>query len=129
MVVISIAAAVMAAAFVVLVAFIVPTFIELRKTAQALQDLIRHTDEELKPVLHDLGVAAADLKVVAHVAAERIDDVREMMSAVGEAGRGFRTISTVVGAAAGACARSSAWLSGAKVAGSFIVDRFFKKRG
>jgi uncharacterized protein YoxC len=129
MVVISIAAAIVAAAFVVLVAFIVPAVIELRRTAQAVRELVRHTDEELKPLMRDLGAAVTDLKTVADAAAERVDDVKEMMSAIGDTGRGLRTISSVVGAVADGVARSSMWVSGAKVACSIIKDRFFKKRG
>lgn len=129
MAVISIAAVVVAAAFVVLVAFIVPAVIELRKAAQAINDLARHADEELKPVIRDLGATAADLRTVADAAAGQVDDIREMMSAIGDTGRGLRTISSVVGTVAGGMARSSMWLSGAKVACSIIKERFSNKRG
>jgi uncharacterized protein YoxC len=126
---ISIAAVVVAAAFVVLVAFIVSAVIELRKTAQAVRDLVRHTDEELKPLMRDLGATVTDLRTVADAAAERVDDVKEMMEAIGETGRGLRTISHVVGSVANGMARSSVWISGAKVACSIIKDRFSKKGG
>jgi uncharacterized protein YoxC len=127
--IVGIAAVVMAAAFVVLVACIIPAFIEIRKTAQTLREFILHTDNELKPILRDLTVAVTDLKTIAEGAADRVDDVKELMGAMGDTGRGLRTINSVVGSVAGALARSSIWVSGAKVASSFILNRFTKKRG
>ena len=129
MFVISIAAAVVAASVVVLVAVIVPAVMEMRKAAQAVREFVQHTDEELKPLMRDLGVAIANMKTVTDAAAEQVDDVKEMMSAIGETGRGLRTISYVVGSVSSGLARSSMWISGAKVACSIIKDRFSKKRG
>jgi hypothetical protein len=51
------------------------------------------------------------------------------MDAIGDTGRGLRTINSVIGTVAGVMSRSTLWLTGAKVTGSFILDKIIKKRG
>jgi hypothetical protein len=58
-----------------------------------------------------------------------VEELQCFMTAVGETGRGLRTISSVVSGAAGALTQSSLWITGAKVAASFMMDRIIKKRG
>ena len=60
---------------------------------------------------------------------EKMEDIQCFMSAVGETGRGLRTIGSVVSGVAGAFTASSVWMTGAKVAGSFMMEKLTKKRG
>jgi uncharacterized protein YoxC len=84
---------------------------------------------DIQPTIKELHHALADLNVITAGAAEKVEDIQCFMSAVGETGKGLRTISSVVGGAAGALSKTSLWITGAKVAGSFLLDRFTKKRG
>ena len=125
---ISLAAILVAITLVVLAAFLIPAFIEIRKTAVSLREFINCTDSELKPVLHELHQTITELKIIAEVAATRSDDVKSFMEALGDTGRNLRTINHVVGTVAGVLASTSAWAIGAKAAGKFILESFLKKR-
>ncbi len=128
MTILSLSAAVVAITMVVLAAVLIPAVNEIRKTAEATRDFISRTDAELKPILSDLRSTLAELKELTGGVAENIDDLKTFMGAVGETGRGLKTISAVVGSVAGVLASSSLWLSGAKVAGKYVVEKFAKKR-
>ncbi len=121
--------AVMAITLVVLAAFMIPAFIELRKTAAAAREFLVGKESELRPIIRDLQETLADLRILTQGAAENVDEVKVFMESVGDAGRSIQTINTVVGGVATVIGRSSLWLTGAKVAGKFIIDRISKKRG
>ena len=127
--IIPLAVMIMAVALAVLVAFLIPTIIEIRKTVAAARELIATTDSELKPILREVNEALADVRVVTHGVAGKVDEVTACMEAVGETGRNIKTINVAIGSVTGLLASSSAWLTGAQVAGRFVMDRFSKKRG
>ena len=128
MTILGLAAAVAAITMVVLAAFLIPAIIEIRKTAEATRQFITRTDEELRPILAELRTTLADLRTVSDGVAEKVDDLKVFMDGVGETGRGLKTISHVVGSVSGLLANSSLWVSGARVAGKFVWDKFAKKR-
>lgn len=129
MVLINIAALVVAVAAVVLVIALVPLIRELRATAAAVKEVTLKFDREIEPTIRELQKSLADINVITGGAAERVEELQCFMSAVGETGRGLRTIGSVVGGAAELLSKSSLWLTGAKVAASFMMDRMTKKRG
>lgn len=129
MVIINIAALVVAIAVVALVVALIPLIRELKATAVVLREFAVKVETDIQPTIKELHAALSDLNVLTAGAAEKIEDIQCFMSAVGETGRGLRTISSIVGGAAGALSRSSVWLTGAKVAGSFMLDRLTKKGG
>lgn len=125
---IDLAAILVAITLVVLAAFLIPAFIEIRKTAASLRDFITCADSELKPVLHELHQTITELKIIAEVAASKSEDMKTFMEALGDTGRNLRTINHVVGSVAGVLASSSAWVVGARVAGKFILERLSKRK-
>jgi uncharacterized protein YoxC len=129
MIIINIAAVVVAIAIVALVVSLIPLIKELKATAVTVREIAVRMETDIQPSIKELQDTLADLNVLTAGVAEKVEDVQCFMSAVGETGRGLKTISSVVGGAAGALSRSSLWLTGAKVAGSFMLDRFTKKRG
>jgi len=129
MVLINIAALVVAVAAVVLVIALVPLIRELRATAAAVKEVTLKFDREIEPTIRELQKALADINVITGGAAERVEELQCFMSAVGDTGRGLRTIGSVVGGAADLLSKSSLWITGAKVAASFMMDRMTKKRG
>jgi len=128
-IVISIAVIIMAITLVVLAVFMIPTFIEARKTVVAAREFLAHTDRDLQPVLLELRAVVADLKGMTSGVAERTEDLKLFMGALGDTGRHIKTINTVVGTVANAVSTSSLWLSGARVAGKYLYDRISKKGG
>jgi len=127
--IVGIAAIIVALTLVVLAAVLIPAVTEIRKTTAALHEFITCTESELKPLMRDLQVTLADLKSITDGVSTRTEDVKSFMEALGDTGRNLRTINSVVGTVSGALASSTLWLTGAKVAGKFIIDRFSKKRG
>src|SRR6266702_613024 len=107
MTIISLAAMVVAITMVVLAAFLIPAFIELRKAAAASREFIVRTDAKLQPILDELRETLAELRVITTGVAENADDLKCFMGAIGETGRGLHTISAVVGGAASALTASS----------------------
>jgi uncharacterized protein YoxC len=125
---ISLAAVLVAITLVVLAAFLIPAIIEIRKTAASLREFITCTDNELKPVLHELRQTLTELKIITEAVSSKTEDVKIFMDALGDTGRNLRTINHVVGSVAGVLASSSAWVVGAKATGKFILERLSKKR-
>lgn len=128
MIIINIAAVVIAIAVVALVISLIPLIKELKTTTVAVREIAGRMETNIQPTLKELQDALADVNVLTAVAAEKVEDIECLMTAIGDTGKGLRTISTVVGGAAGAVAKSSLWLTGAKVAGSYMLERFTKKR-
>lgn len=123
------AVVVMAVALVVLVAFMIPALVEIRRAAQGVRQFAEQTRLELTPVISELERTVADLKVVTQGVAERVDDIQTFMEAVGDTGRNIRTINSVIGSVASVAATSSIWATGARVAGKYLMERIAKKRG
>lgn len=129
MLVLSIAVAVMAVTLIVLACFMIPAFMEIRRTAAATREFLACIEKDIKPVLHDMHDTLTDLKVITEEAATKAEDVKIFMEELGNAGRNIRTINAVVGGVTGFLSKSSLWMTGAKVAGKLIADTIFKKRG
>jgi len=125
---ISLAAVLVAITLVVLAAFLIPAFIEIRKTAAALREFITCTESELKPLLHELHQTVTDLKVIVEAASTKTDDVKFFMEALGDTGHNLKTLNHVVGTVASVLVSSTAWAVGAKAAGKFFLERLSKKR-
>lgn len=129
MMMISIAVVIVAVALVVLVAVMIPAILEIRKTAAAVRESVVRIEGELQPAIKELHQTLVEVRILTEVAAANADDVQSFMSTIGDVGRGLRTISTVVGGITDGLAKSSLWLTGAKVAGKFLMEKFAKKRG
>jgi hypothetical protein len=79
--------------------------------------------------VNDLHEALIQVKVLSAEATERLEEVRPLTEAISETGRHVRSINSVLGVVTSVVASSSMWMTGAKVAGRFIVDRFTTKGG
>jgi len=128
MVFVNIAAVVVAAAVVVLVIFLIPLIRELKTTAISLREIASRMENDILPTVKELHEVLAEVSVITEGAAEGMESVKSLMSAVGETGKGLHAIGSVVGGAAGALSRSTLWITGAKVAGSYLMERLTKKR-
>lgn len=129
MILINIAALLVAVAVVVLVIALIPLIRELKATSIVVREFVITVETDIQPTIKELHDALADLNVITAGAAEKIEDVKAFMSAVGETGKGLRTISSVVSGAATALSNSSLWFTGTKVAGAYMLERLTKKRG
>jgi uncharacterized protein YoxC len=127
--IIAIAAAVIALTFIVLVAFLIPALIEMRKTAVSVRTYVTDVETQIQPILKELRELTANLRVFTDAVASRSDEVKSFMVSLGDTGRNIRKINVVVGEVAGLLCRSSLWLTGLKAAGQYAVGRILRKGG
>jgi uncharacterized protein YoxC len=126
--IVSIAAAVIAVSMLLLLVFLIPAILEIRRTATATREFIVKIETDLKPVLTDLQETLSDLKVLTEGVSGKVGEVESFMEAVGDTGRNLRTINSIVGAVSGALSGSSVWMTGVKVASGYLMDRILKKK-
>jgi uncharacterized protein YoxC len=127
--IIAIAAAVIALTFIVLVAFLIPALIEMRKTAVSVRTYVTDVETQIQPILKELRELTANLRVFTDAVASRSDEVNSFMVSLGDTGRNISKINIVVGEVAGLLCRSSLWLTGLKAAGQYAVGRILRKGG
>jgi len=127
--IIAIAAAVIAITFIVLVAFLIPALIEIRKTAVSVRTYVTDVESQMQPILKELRELTANLRIFTDAVASRSDEVKSFMVSLGDTGRNISKINVVVGEVAGLLCRSSLWLTGLKAAGQYVVGRILKKKG
>lgn len=127
--IIEIAAIVAAIALVALTGFAIPVLVELKRTMTELRQASARTEAEMKKTVLDLHDTFAELRTFTIEASERLEEVKPFTQALCETGRHVRSINSVLGAVTGAIAGSTLWVTGAKVAGRFVLDRFSKKGG
>ena len=126
---IEIALLIIVAAACILVLTMIPAILAVKRTAASVGKLTEMVESELKPALHELTGVLAELKTVGGGVAEHTDDVKRFMSALGETGDNLHTINRSVGVVTGILNTTSVWATGAKVAGTYVFERYLKKRG
>ncbi len=124
-----IALIIIAVAFLVLVLTLLPTIIAIKRTAESVGALSDMVQTELKPTIQELTAVLVEIKTVGNGIAEHTEDVTRFMSAIGETGTNLSTINRSVGLVTGVLTTGSAWVTGAKVAGRYMLERYLKKRG
>lgn len=124
-----IALIIIAVAFLILVLTLLPAIMTIRRTAASIGSLSDMAQKELKPAIQELTSLLAELKTVGGGVAEHTDDVRRFMTALGETGTNLCTINRSVSIVTGVLNTTTAWATGAKVAGKYILERYLKKRG
>ena len=120
---------VIAVAFCILVITLVPTLLTVKRTAESVASLSEMLQKELKPTIQELTAVLTELKTVGGGIAEHTDDVKEFMSALGETGSNLHTINRSVRVVSNVLNTTTVWVSGAKVAGRYLIERYLKKRG
>jgi len=120
---------IVAVAFCILVMALVPTIMTVKRTAESVGTLSDMLHNELKPAIQELTDVLAELKTVGGGIAEHTDDVKEFMSALGETGNNLHTINRSVSVVTNVLNATTVWVSGAKVAGKYLIESYLKKRG
>jgi uncharacterized protein YoxC len=125
---IGIAVIVMAIAIVAVAVALVPALLEIRKTVVAMRETLERTEAELKPLITEIHEVVVDMKALTATVSTGSESLKQLLEAAGETGRGLRTISTLMSGVSGLVSGSSLWLTGAKVASTFIMDRIKKRK-
>jgi uncharacterized protein YoxC len=118
-----------AVSFLILVVTLLPVILTVKRTADSVGSLYDMVQKELKPAIQQLTALLVELKTVSSGVAEHTDDVKRFMSALGETGTNLSTINRSVSVVTGLLNTTSAWATGAKVAGKYVLEQYLKKRG
>lgn len=78
--------AVIAVAFVVLVAVLIPTLQQIRKTAKRLEDTLEHVDTEVQPLIKSATETADELQILTASINDKIDQTDILFNELQEAG-------------------------------------------
>jgi uncharacterized protein YoxC len=124
-----IALIIIAVAFLILVLTLLPAIAAVKRTAASVGSLSDMVQQELRPTIQELTAVLTEMKTVSAGVAEHTEDLNRFMTAMGETGTNLSTINRSVGVVAGLLSTTSAWTTGAKVAGRYLLERYLKKRG
>lgn len=124
----ALAALIAALALALLVLFLIPAILSVKRTAESVTALADLLTNELKPTIRELNDVLAELKTVGSGLAEHTDDVKKFMAALGETGEQMTTVNRSVGVVTGLLGQASAWATGAKVVGKFLLDSYLNRK-
>ena len=120
---------VIAASTAIFVLTLIPTLLAIKKTAVSAGLLADMALLELKPAIQELREVLAEMKTVSKNVAGKTDDLNCFMSALGETGNNLHIINRTISTVAGTINAAGVWVTGAKVAGKYMLERYLKKRG
>ncbi len=124
----AVAALIVALALVVLVLFLIPTILTVRRMAASVASLADLLVGELRPTIKELNEVLVELKTVASGVAEHTDDVKKFMTALGETGDQISTVNRSVGVVTNLFNQAGAWATGFKVAGTYLLERYLNRK-
>lgn len=124
-----IALIIIAVSILILVLTLLPAIAAFKRTTASVGSLSDMIRQELKPTIQELNAVLVELKTVTGEVAEHSEDLNRFMTALGETGINLTTLNRSVGVVAGVIGATSAWTTGAKVAGRYLLERYLKKRG
>ena len=125
--IVAIAVVVIAITFIVLVGFMIPALIEIRKGAAAIRTFITDVESQLQPVLKELRELTSSLHILIDVIVSKTDEVKSFMAVIGDTGRNINRINVVIGAVTHIFFRSFLWIIGLKAACRYGINRIAKK--
>ena len=129
MMLVSLAALVAALGVIVLVAVLVPTINEVKKTTIAAREFIVSMENSLNPVLGELRKTLADVREMTDAAAARRDDITTLMSALGDTGESVHRLNGIIGGAVQVIEKPVMYWAGLKAAAQNILGHFTRKGG
>jgi uncharacterized protein YoxC len=124
----TLAALIAALALALLVLFLIPAILSVKRTAESVTVLADLLSSELKPTIRELNEVLAELKTVGSSLAEHTADLQKFMAALGETGDQMTTINRSMCLVTGLFGQAGVWATGAKVAGKFLLDRYLNRK-
>jgi uncharacterized protein YoxC len=124
MTVIELAACLGAAAFAVLVGFLVPVLVRLRQTVSQSEQLLTKMNADLPALIADLRSMSHNLNLLTNQAREGVEHASVLLHAVGEVGESVQQVHDVVRGSSGTLLTNVASL----VAGVRAATRVMRER-
>ena len=125
---VELAALLVAVAFAVLVAYLVSTLIQIRKTAVESERLFSRLNDELPSLFTEIRRLTENLNAAAIEARDGIEHASVLLHAMGEMGETVQQVHSVVRGQGGhVLGRLTSVIAGVKAASSAVKQRFLKR--
>ncbi len=130
MTIVEIAAILVAVAFVVLVGFLVPVMIQIRKTVGQSEQLLAKMNDDLPPLIGEIWAISHNMNEATKQARGGVEHAAALLHAVGEVGESVQHMHNVVKGSSGSMLTNVASVvAGFKAASQVMKDRFREEGG
>ena len=130
MTIIEIAAILVAAAFALLVGYIVPVLIQVRKTVAESEQLLAKMNNDLPPLIGELRAMSHNVNDLTEQARIGVEHAAVLLHAVGEVGESVQQVHEVVKGSSGSMLTNVASVvAGLKAATKVVKERFREEGG
>lgn len=130
MTIVEIAVILVAVAFVVLVGFLVPVMIQVRKTVGESEQLLAKMNDDLPPLIGEIRAISHNMNEATKQARGGVEHAAILLHAVGEVGESVQHMHNVVKGSSGSMLTNVASvMAGFKAATQVMKDRFREEGG
>ena len=130
MTIVEIAVILVAAAFALLVGFIVPVLIQVRKTVAESEQLLAKMNNDLPPLIGELRAMSHNVNDLTEQARTGVQHAAVLLHAVGEVGESVQQVHEVVKGSSGSMLTNVASVvAGLKAATKVVKERFREEGG
>jgi len=127
---VEIAVMLVAVAFAVLVGFLVPVLMQVRKTVAESEQLLAKMNVDLPPLIGELRTVSQQVNQLTEQARDGVEHAAVLLHAVGEVGESVQHVHNVVRGSSGTLLTNVASvLAGFKAATQVMRDRYQKEGG
>lgn len=127
---VEIAAILVAVAFALLVGFLVPVLIQVRKTVAESEQLLAKMNNDLPPLIGELRVVSHNVNNLTEQARRGVEHATVLLHAVGEVGESVQYVHDVVKGSSGSMLTNMASVvAGFKAATKVMKERFREEGG
>ena len=130
MTIVEMAAVLVAVAFSVLVGYLVPVMIQVRKTVAESEQLLAKMNHDLPPLIGELRAVSHNLNDLTEQVRGGVEHAATLMHAVGEVGESVQHVHDVVKGSSGSMLTNVASVvAGLKAATKVVKERFREEGG
>ncbi|TKB74870.1 MAG: DUF948 domain-containing protein [Nitrospira sp.] len=127
---VEIAAILVAVAFAVLVGFLVPMLVQIRKTVAESEQLLAKMNHDLPPLIDELRTMSHKVNDLAEQARGGVEHATVLLHAVGEVGESVQQVHNAVRGSSGSMlANVASMVAGVKAATQVMKERFREEGG
>jgi len=127
---VEIAAILVAVAFAVLVGFLVPMLVQIRKTVAESEQLLAKMNHDLPPLIDELRMMSHKVNDLAEQARGGVEHATVLLHAVGEVGESVQQVHNAVRGSSGSMlANVASVVAGVKAATQVMKERFREEGG
>jgi uncharacterized protein YoxC len=123
--IVDVAAILVAIAFAILVGYLVPLLIQIRKTAAEAEQLVTKLNSELPTLVAELRAMSQSLNDVAEQTRDGVEHAAVLLHAMGEVGESVNQVHSLVrGSGSSLLANVASMFAGLKAAKYVVTERF-----